>query len=43
MSIKTYERKRNFDPEPQGRVRRPSNPALEQQHDARTMHFDFRL
>jgi DNA ligase D-like protein (predicted 3'-phosphoesterase) len=47
MSTKVYERKRDFSktPEPRGRTYGSRNrPAfVVQQHDARTMHFDFRL
>ena len=47
MSIKTYQRKRDFSetPEPQGRTRSPGKLLrfVVQQHDAHTMHFDFRL
>jgi len=47
MSINTYQRKRDFSktPEPRGRARRPGKRPIfvVQQHDARTMHFDFRL
>ena len=47
MTTKTYQRKRDFSktPEPQGRTRRPGKGPIfvVQQHDARSMHFDFRL
>ena len=47
MSIKTYQRKRDFSktPEPQGRTHRLGKRPIfvVQQHDARSMHFDFRL
>jgi len=47
MSIKTYRRKRDFSktPEPRGGKKIPGKlfRFVVQQHDARTMHFDFRL
>jgi len=47
MSVKTYERKRDFakTPEPRGRMRKPGGKPVFviQQHDARAMHYDFRL
>ena len=47
MSIKAYRHKRDFSktPEPQGHARRPGKRPIfvVQQHDARAMHFDFRL
>jgi DNA ligase D-like protein (predicted 3'-phosphoesterase) len=47
MSIKTYRRKRDFTktPEPRGHTHNPGKLLrfVVQQHDARTMHFDFRL
>ena len=47
MSIKTYQRKRDFTktPEPHGRSRRSGKRPrfVVQQHDARAMHFDFRV
>jgi DNA ligase D-like protein (predicted 3'-phosphoesterase) len=47
MSIKTYKRKRDFakTPEPRGRAHNPGGKPVFviQQHDARAMHYDFRL
>jgi bifunctional non-homologous end joining protein LigD len=48
MGLQRYFEKRNFrrTPEPKGRTHRPKAPALSfviQKHDARRLHYDFRL
>lgn len=47
MSLDTYLRKRDFSrtPEPQGRARKPGRGLafVVQKHDARRLHYDFRL
>jgi bifunctional non-homologous end joining protein LigD len=46
MSLETYRKKRNFErtAEPRGRQsRRKGNSFVVQKHDARSLHYDFRL
>lgn len=46
MTLKTYQKKRNFKktPEPKGRkLRKPKNLYVIQKHDASHLHYDFRL
>jgi bifunctional non-homologous end joining protein LigD len=46
MALETYGKKRNFTatPEPKGRKgRKAGNSFVVQKHDARSLHYDFRL